>query len=390
MRAFHIASHCIVAIVLAACGDTLGNPIGLAPEPAGSSGSSGGSSGSSGGSSGGTDSGTTSGGGDAGAGQDPMLVVASSLGVLAWRDAKGITTDVAPDVVIAAGSMLAVTSIADRVYLSKGEPGRVDGSLLRFDGARSLTSASAPSMTIAVSKPATRLLGSEAADSLFGVQPLGDANRWSSPATLTSGSAPAATFHHPYGQLAGIALDAPSGRLFLGQTSGAGLLAWNAAATRTGTPPFDLKVHGGAYWAMQIADHRLYAASVASPGVAIWSDPAALGGAETPIVLTTGYDPKFISDLVVRNDVLLVAARDQGKVFVYLGASAITADRAPTFTLSHPTMTRPSRLAVDAKGRLYVADEDGVVVFRDIATNPTYVTELRAGVAEPRDLTIVE
>lgn len=43
----------------------------------------------------------------------------------------------------------------------------------------------------------------------------------------------------------------------------------------------------------------------------------------------------------------------------------------------------------DARG-LYVADEDGVVVFRDIATNPTYVTELTSGVAEPRDLTILE
>ena len=82
--------------------------------------------------------------------------------------------------------------------------------------------------------------------------------------------------------------------------------------------------------------------------------------------------------------------QERDLVFVYLGASAITADRAPTFTLSQPAMTRPSRLAVDAKGRLHVADEDGVVVFRDIAANPTYVTALRAGTAEPRDLTIVE
>jgi hypothetical protein len=37
-----------------------------------------------------------------------------------------------------------------------------------------------------------------------------------------------------------------------------------------------------------------------------------------------------------------------------------------------------------------VTDADGIVVFRDIATNPSYVTELRSGVGAPEDLTILE
>src|SRR3954454_10131395 len=99
MKILPIACTSIAVVIAAvACGDTDGNPI-IADAPGsggtGSSGSSGTSSGSSGSSGSGGTSGTSGSSGipDGGPAKEPVLVVASSLGVLAWKDAKGITAD---------------------------------------------------------------------------------------------------------------------------------------------------------------------------------------------------------------------------------------------------------------------------------------------------------
>src|SRR5262249_14992120 len=100
--------------------------------------------------------------------------------------------------------------------------------------------------------------------------------------------------------------------------------------------------------------------------------------------VTSGYTKGyFISHLLVRGDVLAVAARDQNAIMIYKKASSITADVAPDFTITDPKMTLPSHLALDGAGRLYAVDQDSVLVFRDVATGPTLATEITPGGERP-------
>ncbi|HEV7558503.1 MAG TPA: hypothetical protein VGO00_23700, partial [Kofleriaceae bacterium] len=158
-------------------------------------------------------------------------------------------------------------------------------------------------------------------------------------------------------------------------------------------------------WGMRVDHDRLYAVGqhmdngggpAVESGVAIWPAASALDAAALPIVIKTGYTPSgFIQNLALRDDILVVVARDQKAIMIYKHASAITADVAPDFTITDHLIA-PGRAVIDASHRLFIADTGGVVVFDTIDTAPTYVTQLAtaaagtAGTTKPVDLVLAE
>ena len=222
-------------------------------------------------------------------------------------------------------------------------------------------------------------------------------DRFAGASTIGSAATASATYTHPNKQLPSFAFEPVSNRLFVGQISGAGMLAWDSATTLSGSPTFDFTLASGAFWAMAVdPDHdRLYAGGQyadAKYGVAIWPSASALAAAAQPTVtlMIASNQNTVISVLVGRDDVLAVANRDQDVIEIYLHASAITTDRAPDFTISDTHLSKPTRLAIDAAGRLYVVDANGVLVFGSIATAPTFIAELTTGLGVPADLALVE
>src|SRR5262249_691498 len=148
-----------------------------------------------------------------------------------------------------------------------------ENALLRFDVA-SLQASSTATATIGLAK-AVSSLSVDAGDRLWAIENLGSVQMFAGASTLANSATPTATFTHAFEQLTSVAREPPSDRLFAGQISGAGALGWNQASTRTGTATSDFAITNGnhAYWSMQIAGNRLYAAgshSETEAGVAIW------------------------------------------------------------------------------------------------------------------------
>jgi hypothetical protein len=402
MRACLISSMLgAIAVSAVACGDAVGNPITAGPGGDDKVGEDGGGPIA-------RDDQDASIGGDAGndAGSpkvDTGLAVASASGVHYWKNATPISADVAPDFTLATGGALSngVTTVAaGHGRLWAGRASTNDGpaashALLRFDVA-SLQASSTPSATITTTK-ATSSLAVDADDRLWAIENLGKVLMFTGASALpAAGATPTATFTHAFEQLTSVVREPTSDRLFGGQISGAGTLGWNQASNRTGTSMSDFVISSGdhAYWALQLAGNRLYAAgkhSSTSGGVAIWPSASTATAEIPPILLTSGYDPtKFISHMVLRNDVLAVAARDQDTIFVYKNASTITADKPADFTITHASLHLPKRIALDANDRLYVVDDDGVVVFANTGSAPAFVAELKTGLGRPADLALVE
>ncbi len=78
-----------------------------------------------------------------------------------------------------------------------------------------------------------------------------------------------------------------------------------------------------------------------------------------------------------------------GQVNLYANPAALTGASAPTQTIVHPTISAGVQRAVlSADGTLYVGDDDGVSIFRNALTAPTFVVELTTG--SVNDLLLVE
>ncbi len=110
------------------------------------------------------------------------------------------------------------------------------------------------------------------------------------------------------------------------------------------------------------------------------------------VILRSGFPPGqiFIADLAVRDDVLAVPLRDRSSVLIYEHASQIRADRAPDAVLTSPALSAPTRVLFGASGRLYVLDDDGVLIFQPGLVGWAFVAEIKTGLTAPRDLALVE
>jgi hypothetical protein len=379
---------CLTALVLGACGNSNGNAIT------------------------GDDDDDAQMGSDGGHEPTPVpLVVATGEGLVIWHDSLSLSSSIVPDVVVSTNSLdngaTAVTATANHVFVGRASkpvvpPGNeTTAAVLVYGGAATLTAASTAAASVATSSVSE--LRVDGADNLWvdDAEAAGTVLRYASASTLGSTATATATFAHPNGQLPSFAVEPTSQRLFAGQISGTGVIAWNDAMTATGSPPDDFTLGLGAYWRMRVdTDHdRMYAVGQhmgGGAGLAIWPNASTLGNSTPPLLVAKGYTAgDFISDCAVRDDVVVVVARDQKAVMIYTHASAITADRAPDFTITDHLIA-PTRAVLDSHDRLYIADTGGVLIFSSISTAPTFITQVSvaatgtSGTAKPNDLTLAE
>jgi len=313
-----------------------------------------------------------------------VLLAAGTSGLAVFNDAHTLAASRAPDA-LSPESAYSVAVVGRRVFVAR------NGRIERFDDGTTLTSATAPSGSRAW--PEIQSLVPAGSDSLLaldrtGIHLLPDVSR------LDALTVPKATFVHESHQVMFAAYESSSDRVYGGQISGAGgLLGWTAASARWGRVESDIRVAEGGFIAGTIDGNRLYAGGTLSPtwvGVLAWPDAASLGEGAPYVSSNSGYAPGgAIGAVAARNGVLAVASRGQNVVFVYRDAAALTPGRAADFVLSRPELGSPTCLVFDRTGRLYIGDEDGVVVYDHPATAPSFVANL-TGLGRVSGLTTLE
>lgn len=350
-----------------------------------------------------------SGVGDAGAAGDagaplrlPRLVVSSGEGISLWDRANQLSADRPADVRLSvggpAGGVGPLTVGSDRIFAAVTGG---SGGVVVLDQASTLGGSAAPLMTLAglqVSKLSVvqdRLYAMSTIAACAGLSCTG-LRVFDGAGGLGAGSTWRTNLFHMWGQLPSFAVLGPTARVFAGQISGAGLLVYAATATRTGDQSASFALDPGAYWALGVEGDQLYAggdAEVGHSGVSIWSGAMSASGPTAPaVILRSGFPPGqiFIADLAVRDDVLAVPLRDRSSVLIYEHASQIRADRAPDAVLTSPALSAPTRVLFGASGRLYVLDDDGVLIFQPGLVGWAFVAEIKTGLTAPRDLALVE
>lgn len=337
----------------------------------------------------------------------PRLVVSSAQGLSIWDRAAQLTTVRPPDVTLAAGGGPAdgvgpLAAGSDRIFAGNTGP---SGGVAVFERAATLGRTAAPLQTLPglsvtrMGVVADRLyaMGNVAACagvSCTGLRVIDGAGAFGAAASWR------ANLYHMWGQLPSFAVVGPNARVFAGQISGAGLLAYSGTATLTGDQTHSFQLDPGAYWAVAAEGDRLFAGgdrTAGQSGVSIWTGALGAAGTTAPVaVLQSGLGPRlppgqtFIADIAVRDDVLAVPLRDQNSVLIYLQASQIRADRAPDAVLSSAVLNAPTRVLFGPGGRLFVIDDDGVLVFDPGPVGWSLVAELTPGLSPPRDLALVE
>jgi hypothetical protein len=328
-------------------------------------------------------------------------------GVFVWDDPDAITTAVAPtttltDPSIAGGSVcLALAGKRLFVGLETGNSSSAT-ALVAFDGADTVSGAAAPAAKIPVSSfiggnpKLQRLFPARGADLLFTESFSEGSQLFTSASTMTSASTAKAKFNHAFQQTPGVAYDATGDRLFLGQISGAGLLAWNAAGTKTGSPTNDFATTGVNVWDMALAQNRLYAGGSTTNGgvqnaVMVWTNVGGFTASTAPTFAMTGASGinGFVPDVAVSANDVLVVTLQTSKVNLYAGASTLTGDKAPTASAT-TNLNQPKRAILSKTDRLYVLDTDGIAVFKTASTTPTFVAKLKVPGGAANDIALLE
>ena len=327
----------------------------------------------------------------------PRLVVAGSGGVQIWDHVDQLAAVRAPDVTLSGVTGALGIVVGDDTLFVTSTSG-----LARFAHASALADGAAPSGSIAASAFSTALTQHTPLRYDAGNLWLETGGEIDLVAGAQTATAVAARFTHPYGQIESVELDA--GRLLGGQISGAGLLVWNDAATRTGTVASDWTLDAMGPWHMSIAGDRLYASAYAPPNIAIWNAISTVTTATPPDVTLTSvcgagtaaelrYMTVTATDvLVVIHDELVNGGTTQSeKVCVFQHASTLTATPSPDAIAADPEL-RPSGSTIDkavlAGERLYVMDRDGVTIFDHALTGPTRIVKLP--IDGPMDLLVLE
>jgi hypothetical protein len=329
----------------------------------------------------------------------PRLVVASASGVLIWDHATEITSNRMPDAKL--GSALGVLGLAvagDTLFATtSGATG-----VYRYDGVSTIGDGAAPSGAITgfpmAFSPAHTPVSVDPAGNLW-LDANGEIDLVANAAAAT---APTARFTHAYQQVVGMVYEPTSGRLFGGQISGAGLLAWNAAAARTGTVTGgDFMVSPMVFWHGTLASGRMFGTHYSPPDVAIWDSPSAITGAKAPDHLLHNvcggannaglrYSGVSGDTLVLVHDEV-VSSMHTEKVCLFTGASTLAAEREPdavvTSAALHPSLTADKAI-LTSDGYLFVLDDEGVAIFRDAMTSPVLVAKLL--VTSPMDMLVLE
>lgn len=331
------------------------------------------------------------------------LFVAHGTGVLVWNDATTLVAAAPPTTTLTDPSVASGTNglalLGSRLFvLATTNP----GSLVGFDAASTVAGAAAPAFVIPGSAffngstGAQRIYVDGASDTAWTSSYLQGAQLLTGASTLTSASAPKAVFNHVAQQVPGVAYDATGDRLFLGQATNIGLLTWNAAKTKTGTPTNDFATLGFAPLSLALAQDRLYgggnlatdAGSV--PAVAIWTNVSTFSAPKPPAVTlrTAATINATVKEVSVSNDVLVVALQND-EVRLYVGAASLATDTAPSATVKG-NFTGVKRALLSKTKRLFVLDGEGVAIFDSATTTPTFVTKLKPASGSVWDFTLLE
>jgi len=344
---------------------------------------------------------------DAGTFGGRLFVTQESAGIDVWDGIDALAADTAPTFTmtssaISGGSRGAIV-VNNRLVVGPGA-----GGLAAFDGAKTLAAGAAASAVVpgtAFIKPisinstpiVTLITYNEKTDTLWASGSWGT-DRFDSGASITSSSTGAALFSHAYLQLPGFAYEATGDHAFAGQISGAGLLAWNGAKSATGSPAssftLDQKL---AAWSLAVSQDRLYAIGPDSSGttqheaIAVWSTISGVSAAKTPdFTITSSIAASDYSPYVTVMGDMLMACIQSGKVLVWKGASTLSGDKAPDFTLT-TQLNEPQKVVLaPVTNRLYVLDSQGVAIYSNATTGPTFVAKITTGISKPHDLVVIE
>lgn len=214
---------------------------------------------------------------------------------------------------------------------------------------------------------------------------------------LGQGATRKASFTHASSQLGAAAPDLIANRLFVSQTSGAGILVYESysAATGDATASFTLDATCTA-WALSIAADDLYAACDAPSGTSpaelrIWRGASSLSAARAPdVVIALPNGVSMRGGLLVVDDTLFLSLSSAARVYVFGGASSLTALSTPTHTITDAG-SDPRTLELGLDGRLYVLDRDtnNVAVIQNAASAPSLFATL-TGLASALDIALVQ
>ncbi len=316
-------------------------------------------------------------------------VEASGHGVFWWDEPDTLTSDVAPTDAIddlSTGSATAIAATSSAVYVATNQP---SAALVALGPGGSLTAGETPAAVIPRSSlpsatgAAETILAAEGGPVI--ASSFTDGAYLFPSGALTSASVPSAHFTHAFSQTPGVAWDPAADRLFLGQISGAGMLAWHGATTATGAPPHDYAVPNVAIWTHALAGGRLFGggssgSGAPSPGIAVWETSSLSASAAPAFVLgsASGIGTNtFIRDVTVEDDVLVACVQNVSmghRVLVWDGASSLAAGAVPSATIM--VSSEPLRAALSPSGRLYVLSATSIFVYDQPTTAATLVATL--------------
>jgi hypothetical protein len=223
----------------------------------------------------------------------------------------------------------------------------------------------------------------------------GEVLRLDNAATVEADAGFDARYTHPFDQIFGFAFEQTNNRLFAGQVSGAGLLAWNMANTRTGdagTHSFVLSTDSVA--TLEIGQNRLFA-SFFQQDVKVWQQ---IGTASAPrafdfSLATDAGTNASTRDVRVFGDNLVVTLQPtptSGRVLIYKTVSLTFAAKPPDVVVENPSLDGAKRSVLGRDGTLYVLDLGGVAIFGDALNTPVFKTKLQVGIPAPTDLLLLE
>lgn len=307
------------------------------------------------------------------------LVVASSAGVLMWNNPQNLSVARAADVVLPVTGARAVTMSGSQLFVL-GTSG-----VTVFTDVLAATPTTAPAFVVPPSAltptPAEqprRLTPVSAGAGAVGLFVWGQAGAWYLPAPLSASTVSIAAFQHPWNQLPSFhharSDGTPGGgRLFMGQISGAGLLAWNDPTLATGTPAHSFATPGANVWALTSSRTRLAGGGSfggvgsLTPGIGLWNNLIMFSAPRAPDVMlasatATFSSSDFVADLASDGFSLAAAVQNPGanRLLVWSNVEAATATTTPNY--SGTVSSQPRRVVV-AGARTYVLTSTTIEVF---------------------------
>jgi hypothetical protein len=329
----------------------------------------------------------------------PRLVVAGADGVHIWDHADELDAVRAPDATLAGVTgALGLAVGDDTLYVTSSDPAT---ALVRFAGASTLADGAIPTGTLEAAALGESL-GTQHTPLIFDggdlwIDTWAGIHRVANAATATGATA---YFTHPWHQIASMVV--ADGRLMGGQISGAGVLVWNDAASRTGDVTSDWTLSPQSVFHAVTAGGRLYGAAYA-PDISIWNAIATVTAAHAPDrvlhgvcgggsnaelrYLTVTADDTLV---VVHNQVVSGGNGQREQVCLFRHASTLADGAAPDAIADDAALRSTgtnSDKAVLVGTRLFVLSRDGVAIFDDALGAPKLVAQLP--IAGPTDVLVV-